>query len=94
MSCVPQVRLDGAVVTHFLTLEAALDVAVGGSVAVEVERGGAPVTATLAVQDLHDVTARGAAAGRRRRPPLAQLPAGAPLAIDESHVLFPDFISG
>ena len=52
----PQVRLDGAVVTHFLPLEAALDVAVGGSVTVEMERGGAPVTARLAVQDLHAVT--------------------------------------
>ncbi len=49
-------RLDGAVVTHFLPLEAALDAAVGGSVAVEVERGGAPITARLAVRDLHAVT--------------------------------------
>ncbi len=56
LSSLLQVRLDGAVVTHFLPLEAALDAAVGGSVTVEVERGGAPVTARLVVRDLHTVT--------------------------------------
>ena len=51
-----QVRLDGAVVTHFLPLEAALDASVGGTVTIEVERGGAPIAARLAVRDLHAVT--------------------------------------
>ena len=49
-------RLNGAVVTHFLPMEAALDGAVGSGVHVEVERGGKPVAAALAVQDLHAVT--------------------------------------
>ena len=52
----PQVRLDSTVVTHFLPLEAALDAAVGGSVTIEVERGGVPITARLEVMDLHAVT--------------------------------------
>ena len=37
------VRLGGAVTTHFLPMDALLDAAVGRRVAVEVERGGAPL---------------------------------------------------
>ncbi len=44
------------VVVHFLPLEALLDECVGGSVTVEVERGGRLVSAELAVQDLHAVS--------------------------------------
>lgn len=43
---------------HFLPLEALLDDHVGGTVIVEVERGGRLVTAELAVQDLHEVSPR------------------------------------
>ncbi|EIE24624.1 DegP-type protease [Coccomyxa subellipsoidea C-169] len=50
------VRLQGQVVVHFLPLETLLDERVGGSVTVEVERGGRLVSAELAVQDLHAVS--------------------------------------
>ena len=43
----------GSAVTHFVDLEARLDAAVGRSVAMAVERGGARVELSLAVQDLH-----------------------------------------
>jgi len=48
--------VDGLPLVHFLPLEAALDDAVGRAVAVVVERGGARVEASVAVQDLHAVT--------------------------------------
>ncbi len=50
------VRVDGQVVTHFLHLEELLDAAVGGTVALEVERGGVTVSASIDVTDLHSVT--------------------------------------
>lgn len=52
------VRLDGAFVSDFLPMEALLDDRVGGSVRVEVERGGRHVAADVAVADLHGVTPR------------------------------------
>ncbi|KAL4420764.1 hypothetical protein ABPG75_010420 [Micractinium tetrahymenae] len=50
------VRLNGQIVTEFLTMEAMLDDSVGGTVKVEVERGGVPLAADILVQDLHAVT--------------------------------------
>lgn len=44
------VKVNGEVVTHFLPLEAALDNAVGGSVTLTVERGGAIREAVLPVR--------------------------------------------
>eukprot|EP00897_Mesotaenium_endlicherianum_P001308 jgi/Mesen1/1204/ME000128S00177 len=44
------------VTTKFLELEAVLDDSVGGSVRLQVERGGAPVDVALRVGDLHAVT--------------------------------------
>ena len=43
-------RVEGRVITHFLTLEDILDSAVGKSVALDLERGGQPVHATVQVQ--------------------------------------------
>ena len=42
-------RVEGRVVTHFLTLEDILDSAVGKSVTLDLERGGQPVHATVQV---------------------------------------------
>ena len=50
------VRVNGASVTGFEPLEALLDDAVGGSVRLELERGGHPVAASLEVADLHGIT--------------------------------------
>ncbi len=50
------VRLNGAPVTGFEPLEEVLDNAVGQSVRLELERGGRPFTAQLAVADLHAIT--------------------------------------
>ena len=50
------VRLDGQLLTTFVPWEALLDARVGGSVTVEVERGGRPITVTVPVQDLHAIT--------------------------------------
>jgi S1-C subfamily serine protease len=50
------VRVAGAPVTGFLPLEAALDERVGGSVELEVERGGEPQRLQLEVGDLHAIT--------------------------------------
>lgn len=52
------VRLDGAFISDFLSMEDLLDNKVhnGGKVVVEVERGGVPLRAELAVQDLHAVS--------------------------------------
>ncbi len=49
-------KLNGRFLTDFLTLEAALDDAVGASVALEAERGGETRALTLAVGDLHAIT--------------------------------------
>ncbi len=48
--------VNGAPVADFVTLEAALDDAVGGSVLLTVARGGADVNVTVPVADLHRVT--------------------------------------
>ncbi|KAL3161157.1 hypothetical protein ABBQ38_009528 [Trebouxia sp. C0009 RCD-2024] len=50
------IKVEGRVVTHFLTLEDILDSAVNKAVVLEVERGGQPVRVTVQVQDLHAVT--------------------------------------
>ncbi|CAI7816156.1 unnamed protein product, partial [Closterium sp. NIES-54] len=50
------VRVNGKVLTQFLALEAILDDAVGGTVTLDVERGGAPLSLALTVHDLHAVT--------------------------------------
>lgn len=49
-------RVEGRVVTHFLTLEDILDSAVGKSVALDVERGGQPVHVTVQVQPVGILT--------------------------------------
>ena len=41
--------MDGVIMTHFLPLEELLDSKPGGSVEVEVERGGAPIKANVKV---------------------------------------------
>ena len=43
-------RLGGAITTSFLPLEAALDDAVGTTVALDIERAGVPMTVDVAVQ--------------------------------------------
>jgi S1-C subfamily serine protease len=50
------VDVDGALLTGFLAMEAALDDAVGGEVVLGVERGGERLTLTVPVQDLHAIT--------------------------------------
>jgi pro-apoptotic serine protease NMA111 len=50
------VRMNGQAVTGFEPLEALLDDHVGGEVVLELERGGEPYKATLAVEDLHAIT--------------------------------------
>ncbi|HET7756114.1 MAG TPA: trypsin-like peptidase domain-containing protein, partial [Steroidobacteraceae bacterium] len=50
------VRLNGHYVTQFEPLEEVLDDSVGKDVAVELERGGKPVSATLPVGDLYAIT--------------------------------------
>ena len=50
------VRIDGALATDFLALEAALDGAVGEEIALSIERGGQPMDLKLKVGDLHAIT--------------------------------------
>ncbi len=50
------VRVNGELVTEFVPLEAILDGSVGEEIALEVERGGRRVVATVAVDDLHAIT--------------------------------------
>jgi S1-C subfamily serine protease len=49
-------RVDGKLVTTFKPLDEILDGSVGREIAVEVERGGARLTQSLKVQDLHSIT--------------------------------------
>jgi len=50
------IRVNGELVTEFVPLEAILDSQVGEEVAVEFERGGVPMSATIIVDDLHTIT--------------------------------------
>lgn len=49
-------RMNGKYVTTFEPLNAILDEAVGQKVDIEVQRGGAPLSASLNVEDLHAIT--------------------------------------
>jgi S1-C subfamily serine protease len=50
------VRLNGRYTTQFESLEDVLDSTVGGSVTLEIERGGKPLSAKLPVTDLNSIT--------------------------------------
>ena len=50
------VRVNGKLVSEFEPLEQVLDDSVGGSVDLELERGGKPLSAKLSVGDLHAIT--------------------------------------
>ncbi|KAJ7570144.1 hypothetical protein O6H91_01G108300 [Diphasiastrum complanatum] len=50
------VLVNGEVVTQFLRLEVLLDDNVGKHIDIELERGGATITVTLLIQDLHSIT--------------------------------------
>ncbi len=50
------VRVNGRMLTSFLPLEDALDASVGGTVRLEVERGGVPHEIEMTVQDLFEIT--------------------------------------
>ena len=50
------VRVNGKLVSEFEPLEEVIDDNVGGSIQLELERGGEPVNASIAVGDLHAIT--------------------------------------
>jgi S1-C subfamily serine protease len=50
------VRVNGKLVSEFEPLDDVLDNSVGGTVELELERGGKPFTAKLDVGDMHDIT--------------------------------------
>jgi pro-apoptotic serine protease NMA111 len=50
------VRVNGKLVSEFEPLEQVTDESVGGTVDLELERGGKPITAKLNVGNLHDIT--------------------------------------
>ncbi|KAK1619236.1 hypothetical protein QYE76_024753 [Lolium multiflorum] len=50
------VRMNGEVVTQFLTMETLLDDSVGREIDLQIERGGTPLTLKLEVEDLHSIT--------------------------------------
>lgn len=50
------VRVNGALITAFVSWEELIDTRVGGTVSVDVERGGQPVRVDLTVADLHAIT--------------------------------------
>jgi S1-C subfamily serine protease len=50
------VRVDGALIDSFIPLESKLDGDVGGTVRLEVERGGHPLAFELRIEDLHAIT--------------------------------------
>jgi S1-C subfamily serine protease len=50
------VRLNGRYITQFESLDEVLDSTVGGSVTLEIERGGKPMSAKLPVIDLNSIT--------------------------------------
>jgi len=49
-------RINGRLVTEFLTLESVLDDAVGSTIDIEVERGGERIAQKIVVDDLHTLT--------------------------------------
>ncbi len=50
------VRVDGALTTAFIPWEQVVDAKVGGTVTVDIERGGKALSVTLPVLDLHGIT--------------------------------------
>ncbi|XP_078176967.1 degP protease 7 isoform X2 [Carex rostrata] len=50
------VRANGEVMTQFLKLETLLDDSVDKDIELQIERGGAPLTVQLKIQDLHSIT--------------------------------------
>ncbi|XP_010510332.1 PREDICTED: protease Do-like 7 isoform X2 [Camelina sativa] len=50
------VRVNGIVLTQFLSLENLLDDGVGQILELEIERGGQPLSVSVSVQDLHSIT--------------------------------------
>ncbi|CAI5504598.1 unnamed protein product [Closterium sp. Naga37s-1] len=54
----PLLLATAQVLTQFLALETILDDTVGGTVMLDVERGGTPLSLTLSVHDLHAITPR------------------------------------
>ncbi|XP_010485680.1 PREDICTED: protease Do-like 7 isoform X2 [Camelina sativa] len=50
------VRVNGIVLTQFLSLENLLDDGVGQILELEIERGGQPLSVSVTVQDLHSIT--------------------------------------
>ncbi|XP_023641502.1 protease Do-like 7 isoform X2 [Capsella rubella] len=50
------VRVNGTVLTQFLSLENLLDDGVGQILELEIERGGQPLSVSVSVQDLHSIT--------------------------------------
>ncbi|KAM0910981.1 hypothetical protein ACQ4PT_013843 [Festuca glaucescens] len=50
------VRMNGEVVTQFLTMETLLDDSVGREIDLQIERGGTPLILKLEVEDLHSIT--------------------------------------
>ena len=50
------VGVEGEAVNAFLPIEALLDARVGGKIALDIERGGAPLSVELEVEDLHAIS--------------------------------------
>ncbi|VAI43265.1 unnamed protein product [Triticum turgidum subsp. durum] len=50
------IRMNGEIVTQFLTMESLIDESVGREINLQIERGGAPLTVKLKVGDLHSIT--------------------------------------
>ncbi|XP_044468073.1 protease Do-like 7 [Mangifera indica] len=50
------VRVNGKVITQFLSLETLLDDSVENTIELQIERGGTSMTVNLVVQDLHSIT--------------------------------------
>ncbi|MEL7447638.1 MAG: trypsin-like peptidase domain-containing protein [Pseudomonadota bacterium] len=50
------VGINNELITRFVPLEATLDDSVGESIAIDLERGGQPMTVSIAVDDLHSIT--------------------------------------
>jgi S1-C subfamily serine protease len=49
------IRVNGATVTKFVSLEEAFDAHVNRDIVLEIERGGEALTVTVTVQDLHSM---------------------------------------